>query len=565
MRAIFDKIFCTDKFDWNNISRWIGASESLLRETCNKDVSVLHAADFGELLEQMTRKDIESCTERQELEFLDGLAIRLVEFVEEDASKEYVSLLYWVADVMAEGLEKYEEALHISKKALKLAIEIYGENCYECAPYYNLTGNLYYVLEEYEKGTEYCEKAINILNYESPKFADNPVKRNEIEGQLALFYSDAGVMYLRKKKYQKGHECITAAKTWLKGIKPADELITARVFCNIGTFFEIMGNSTAALRYMEKAVRIYRKNNMMRQFRIAGLCGLMSLEYSNIQKNRKAVYYGEIAREARERMLGEESLEARQMHSSLGVLYMMKKLYKKGQEMLEKSIHNIELMDKADYLDGAYVCVRTSIGYLEYEKLEKEKGLSCLDKGAYLLEIATDGRDWDKQVLYENIASRYYDAGEFKKAVKYQSILVEKRKAFFETCDENAKKQVGKMLTDHIAGLGRFYSRMGQNARAIEQYEEALRFCISVLGQNSDMAGSLCLTLSQLYLEVGDMDSSRERGELAYQIAEKVYGKQSKITAMTERYLNYMIREPEAKEESSLIDKIMEFLFGKKG
>jgi len=279
MRAIFDKIFCTDKFDWNNISRWIGASESLLRETCNKDVSVLHAADFGELLEQMTRKDIESCTERQELEFLDGLAIRLVEFVEEDASKEYVSLLYWVADVMAEGLEKYEEALHISKKALKLAIEIYGENCYECAPYYNLTGNLYYVLEEYEKGTEYCEKAINILNYESPKFADNPVKRNEIEGQLALFYSDAGVMYLRKKKYQKGHECITAAKTWLKGIKPADELITARVFCNIGTFFEIMGNSTAALRYMEKAVRIYRKNNMMRQFRIAGLCGLMSLEY----------------------------------------------------------------------------------------------------------------------------------------------------------------------------------------------------------------------------------------------------------------------------------------------
>lgn len=565
MGAIFDKIFCTDKYEWGSISRWLDISESLLKEVRNKELSVLHAADFGGLLEQMIQKDVESCTEREELEFLDGLAVRLAEFVKEDQTKEYVSLLYWVADVMAEGMERYEEALNVSGKALELAKIIYGENCWRCAAYYNLTGNLCYVLEEYEKGTEYCEKAIDILNHESPKYADNQSIRNEIEGQLAVFYSDAGVMYLRMKKYQKGHECIIAAETWLKGIKPRDRMVDSKVFCNIGTFFEIMGNSQRALRYMEKAVRIYRKKKMMREFRIAGLCGLMSLGYANVQKNRQAIYYGEIAREVRERMLGEESLEARQMHSSLGVLYMMKPhLKKKGRSMLEKSMHNIELLGKEDYLDAAYVCIRSSIGYLEYGRHERKKGLFCLDEGARLLELATGGRDWDKQVLYENIASQYYDAGEYKQAAKYQSLLIEKRKALFETCDENTKKQVGKMIADHIAGFGQFYIKMGQNARAIEQYEEAFRFCTSVFGKNSDMAGSICLTLSQLYMEVGDIDSSRERGEMAYQIAKKVYGKQSRITAMTEQYLNQMVREPKEKEEISLTEKIMEFLFGKK-
>lgn len=560
---MIDKIFCTDTVSWNEVEKWLGISKKQIDKYDKLDKDTLYASDIEELLNKIMQKDIESCTEEKEIEYFDCLAENLLAQVEPDASKEYASLLYWIADVLSGGMEKYEKALDVLKEGTDRAKACYGEDSWECAQYYNLMGGLHYVLDDFEKGIQYCEKAIAVLQREAVKYAADNDVRKKIESQLAVCYSDAAVICVRSEQYQKGHEYIAEAKKWLETITE-DKVLQAKVYYTIGTFYESMKSVRDSLKYLKKAFHIYRKKKMTHQLRITGISGLMSFEYDKLGKRWPAIYYGKIAVECRERTLGEYSMAARQMQNNLGVMYARGPFYKKGWELLEKSMRNIDELKEEEYLDGACICFGAAVGFFKNKDRDMEKSMACLEKSALLLDRVTDEREESKLLLYENIAARYCEVKKYQKAVQYQKILIEKESGIFKACKEQEKALVGRRIADHIANLGRFYNTMGQKARAIEQYEEAYRFSCEVFGKNSDMAGSLCLTLSELYLQIGDVDSAKERGELACEIAKKVYGTQSWIVKQTEAYLNHMVRDSQVEERPSVVDKIMEILFGKK-
>lgn len=185
----------------------------------------------------------------------------------------------------------YDKAMKYNNIALKLRIEIFGENHIQVADCYNNIGTNYYYKNDFEKAFDFFQKAIEIQRknlgensiYVAKSYNNLGIVCYEIGNydkalgfylkavnikkiilgestpEIALGYNNIAEVFIQKKDFDTALEYTSNAIEILKNKYTNANSDLAYSYQNMGTIYSEKGNFNTALSYYQKALQI-RKN-----------------------------------------------------------------------------------------------------------------------------------------------------------------------------------------------------------------------------------------------------------------------------------------------------------------
>ena len=220
--------------------------------------------------------------------------------VGDDLAREYNNLghIYYVnAD--------YDMAKQLYEKALKIWVEIYGEQHPNLAMLYNNMGALYSRLGEYANALHYEQKAIEIGEKAFGESSPN----------LIAFYVTLGSAHEQMGQYSKALGCYEIALDICSVMNGEEHPTMAVIYNNIGAVFSNVKMYESALKYYQKALAIQKKiYGEEVNADIAKTYGNLGVLYADMKEYVLALENITISKQMNQKLLGEN-------HPSLGVDY----------------------------------------------------------------------------------------------------------------------------------------------------------------------------------------------------------------------------------------------------
>jgi tetratricopeptide (TPR) repeat protein len=197
--------------------------------------------------------------------------------------------------VVGERYGEYKKALEYAEQALKIRLELFGENNSDTALSYNNMGSIYGNLGDHKKALEYEEKALKIqLEF----FREN-------NSDTALSYNNIGSTYGNLGDHKKALEHKEKALKIRLEFFGENNPDTASCYINTGTTYGNLGDHKKALEYEEKALKIrlefFGENNPD----TASCYNNIGITYGNLGDHKKALEYKEKGMFYRKELLGE--------------------------------------------------------------------------------------------------------------------------------------------------------------------------------------------------------------------------------------------------------------------
>lgn len=164
---------------------------------------------------------------------------------EASADKNPVELarMYNDAGVAALFLHSYDKGMNYLERAIKLLEENAPEDP-NAANIFANTANAYLFMGDYDKAINFSERAVKIFDKTPPK---NPHER-------ANAYRMYGMALMWTKKYPEAMENFKAAAEIIEELAPEGSIDLARLYEDIGQIYSAQGNSELALEYVFKAL-----------------------------------------------------------------------------------------------------------------------------------------------------------------------------------------------------------------------------------------------------------------------------------------------------------------------
>lgn len=331
--------------------------------------------------------------------------------------KEKVDILNALCKLNASG--DPQKAFDYGERSLKLAEKIGYTTGFATA--YKHTGIVYYAREDYPEALDRWLRALDQF-----KEADD-------QKQTANMYNNIGVIFYRKGVHDE------ALKFYLKTLPLFEKLNNlkglAAIYNNIGKIYEVQGHYEKALDYYRNSLKIKKQ---------LGDQGGRATTFNNIGN-----IYHQKGNEEREK----------------GNIVEAQELTRKALEYYHKSMELGRDLDNKRYIARAY----QNIGLVYSERGDLEKGLKNQQKSlelkketgdktgliyAYLGigEIYQKQKNWSRSILYynkgkdlameldtrrelknayEGLSEVYRETGDFKKAARIQSNLLNLKDSLF--------------------------------------------------------------------------------------------------------------------------------------
>ncbi|KAK3753490.1 hypothetical protein QZH41_006191 [Actinostola sp. cb2023] len=217
------------------------------------------------------------------------------------------------------SLERYEEGLQYSTKALEIAVEIDDDKC-QASAYSDLGLYHQYKTADFEKAVEYHNKSLTLSQ-----------KINNTHGEGAE-YGNLGNAYRSQCKYEK------AIKFHKKQLEIAQEIGDAKLESNahrgLGIVYKCQGEYTEALKCYEEDLRICKdagdeKGEAASYVNLGIIYDLLGKKPEAIDIYRKSLSLA--------KKIGNKDLECKAYHN-LGAAYYGFKQLTESKEMFEKAL-----------------------------------------------------------------------------------------------------------------------------------------------------------------------------------------------------------------------------------
>ena len=161
--------------------------------------------------------------------------------------EKYIDFLWNYSDFLSD-YARYDKALDVYNRLIKLCEDYYGKEHLDTASSYNGIGNVYFYLKNSDKALEYYRKAMEIkekiLGKEHRKTAE--------------IYSNIGITYDCKNK--KALEYLLKSLSIFEKVLGKEHPNTAKTYSDIGTLYSNLCDYDKALMYHKLAINIYEKN-----------------------------------------------------------------------------------------------------------------------------------------------------------------------------------------------------------------------------------------------------------------------------------------------------------------
>tara|TARA_Y100000589_G_scaffold240641_1_gene228186 strand:- start:4 stop:2763 length:2760 start_codon:yes stop_codon:yes gene_type:complete len=320
-------------------------NENISRETYPKDLDIL---------EKLVDKARQDGNLEKELEIAHQILEIISEFDNSDKKIEsYKKVLenfseYQRADLLnlltsigiVYGLlGEYDLAINLINEVIKTAEKFYDELKLEIAYYYSELGHIYYQVGDYAKAETSYEKSVDINVVELGFHEDTATGINNL-----------GSMYLDQGQYEKATEYLERALLMRKELNPLDKTYWISTLSNLGRayaelnyyYFGDYGKSSNYLKkskkYILKAYKLAKnllsENNPLFLTTINNLGGY----YLDIGNNRKAIKIYEEALFTKEKYLGRSHPDVAITLNNLAMAYLNKKNFKYALEYSKRAL-----------------------------------------------------------------------------------------------------------------------------------------------------------------------------------------------------------------------------------
>ena len=428
---------------------------------------------------------------------------------------------------ISEYMADYDKAMMLYRRALRNAINKYGEN----HPDVGITiGNIACV---YSHQGNY-DKALECFNYALDSFYDQK------HSNIPIIYNNIGIIYADKGEYGKALEYYTKAlqiKTELFGKNHLDVDI-ATSYNNIGHVYCFLNYSDKALEYYNFALEILTEFFGENYPDVATLYNNIGYIYFIQGDCEKALGYYSHALKIRTGLFGEKHPDVAVSYNNIGDIYSDKEDYKTALEY-----HAMALDIRTGLFGEKHPDVAVSynnIGYIYSATNDYDRALECYER-ALLIQTELFGEKHQKvATLFNNIGGIYAKSGDYDKALEYFNRALTIRVDLF---GKNHRE-----TAISYTNIGAIYYTSGDYKKALKYLNMALSIQTELFGENSPNIASTYNNIGYIYYNKGDYAKALQCFRKALKIREKFYPEgHPAIKAVKENteYIETLINESE--------------------
>ncbi len=353
---------------------------------------------------------------------------------------------------------KYDRALDAYQKALAIRLKLLGEKHPETATSYHNIGNVYDAKGEYDRALDAYQKALAIrLEGLGEKHPDT-----------AMSYHNIGNVYWDKGEYDRALEYFQKALAIRLELLGEKHPATAASYNNIGNVYKHKGEYDRALDYYQKALAIQLELLGEKHPATAASYNNIGNVYKHKGEYDRALDYYQKALAIRLELLGEKHPDTAASYNNIGTVYGQKGEYDRSLEYFQKAlaIWLEGLGEKHPDTARSY----NNIGLVYAHKGQYDQALDYYQKAlAIRLELLGEKHP-DTAASYNGIGDVYSAKGEYDQAQDYhQKALAIKLELLGEKHPDTAAS---------YNGIGDVYKEKGEYDRALEYLHKALAIWI---------------------------------------------------------------------------------------
>ena len=401
----------------------------------------------------------------------------------------------------------------ISRKnyQLKLAVEFLNLNLQisinlegEPVNVYLQLAKAHYLLGEYTKSEDYCQRAIETqLNTLGPNHID-----------LATSYNKLGMVCYEKGELEQAKDYHQRAMDIRINILGPNHIKVAKSYNNLGTVYNAMGELEQAKDYHQRAIDILINVLGPNHIKVANSYDNLGTVYQDMGELAQAKDYYQRAIDIQINVLGPNHINLATSYNNLGTVYQDMGELAQAKDYLQRAI-DIEI----DVLGRSHINLATSynnlgtilkaMGELEQAKDYCQRAIDIQINvlGPNHINVATS---------YNNLGTVYKNLGEVEQAKNYHQRAID--------------IQIDLLGPNHINvatsynNLGTVYQDMGELEQAKDYHQRAIGIQINILGPNHINVATSYNNLGTTFQAMGELEQAKDYHQQAIDILMNVLG-----------------------------------------
>ena len=359
-------------------------------------------------------------------------------------------------------LADYEEAIALYKRALRSAVEQFGDSHPDVATSYNNIGLVYNDQGNYVKALESYNKALEIY---LSVFGDK-------HPNVATNYNNIAVVYFSQGNYAQALEYYNKALELYLSVFGDRHPSVATNYNNIGGVYDSQGNYAKALEYYNKALEIRLSVFGDRHPDIAtcynNIGGIYRGNYA------KALEYYNKALKILLSIFGDRHPNVATSYNNIAAVYFSQGNYAQALEYYNKAleIYLSVFGDRHPNVATNY----NNIGAVYFSHGNYAQALEYYNKALEIYLSIFGDRHPDVARSCYNIGAVYYNKGNYDQALEYYNKALEIYLSIF-----GDRHSYVAMSYNNIGGV---YSDLKNYDQALEYYDKALEIYLSIFGEN---------------------------------------------------------------------------------
>lgn len=412
---------------------------------------------------------------------------------------------------LAEYLSEYDRASVLIQRALRQAVQQFGENSPEVAKCHYKMLVMDCLQQAYDKCLKQASKVL-----EMNKFAYGGKHKNVVN-TLNLI----GTVYWQLSDYKNALKYLQAALDMERDLSGENSEEYAMILGNIGTVYKELDDYERSLEYTQKALEINR--NLFGDSRsvvATNLFNLGNIYFSHGDFARAMEYYQQSVG-ILQKVYGEHHPSMADLLSNIGDIYVTQGDWVRGMEYYQKALAIYQ-----EVLGEHHTAVATlwsDIGYVYQLQEDYVRAMEYYQKAlAIALEVYGEHHT-AVAGSWISIGRVYKLQGDYARAMEYyQKALVIYQEVYGEH-----HTAVASILKE----MGDVYRSQKDYARAMECYEEALSILKAVYGERHQDVALLLYSLGGVYVEQEDYPRAMDHFRKALDMAREFYGEKHPLVA----------------------------------
>lgn len=408
--------------------------------------------------------------------------------------------------------QAYDKCLKQASKVLEMNKLAYGDEHKNVAITLNLIGMVYWQLSDCKNALKYFQEALDMVRDLS----------GEDSEEYAMILGNIGAVY---DDYERSLEYTQKALEINRNLFGDSRSVVAANLHNLGIVYARKGDFARAMEYYQQSVGILQKVYGEHHPSVADLLSSIGDIYSKQGDWIRSMEYYQKALAIELEVYGEHHTAVASSWSSIGRVYELQHDYARAMEYYQKAL--VIYQEVYGEHHTAVALIVNEMGDVYLSQKDYARAMECYEEALSILKEVYGERHQDVALLLYNWGCVYVEQGDYPRAMDHFRKALDMAREFY---GEKHPLVVG-IMND----MGALYAQQGDYAAAVDYFRKVLEIRKEVLGECHPDVLMSYYNIVMAFYSLEDYSSALLYTKEALEIARTLYGEDAE---QSESYRN---------------------------